>query len=190
VARCWASHCPGSQTFDASAPRAFGAWLFSAPLANATPADHLPVIPCVTVGSYYPRVQASRRQAILTIFLLLQALRKLSHHAEMPDVPARRLRNETQITREPAAPINEKSARKGLVDKPIEFPARGSFNPFEPKPSSPVRHIGFAPTASAGCPPRAAIVPLAYASRFHTAGTANAAACPCRPVAQCRLPSP
>ncbi|MEH6500572.1 MAG: acyl-CoA thioesterase II [Pseudoalteromonas distincta] len=121
------------------------------------------------------RVQAIQKgKPIFTMICSFQGDEEgYAHHAEMPDVPGpEELRNETQITRDQQHLINEKVREKVLVDKPIEIRPVEVFNPFEPKPSKPVRHMWFRADGRLPDDPQLHRYLLAYASDFHLLGTA------------------
>ena len=91
----------------------------------------------------------------------------------MPDVPApETLRSETQLTRDNQHLLNEKVRDKVLVEKPIEIRPVGVFNPFDPQPTDPVRHVWFRADGRLPDDPQLHRYLLAYASDFHLLGTA------------------
>lgn len=96
-----------------------------------------------------------------------------THQAAMPDVPGPdQLRNETEITRDQQHLLNEAVREKVLVEKPIEIRPVEVFNPFEPTPAEPVRHMWFRADGRLPDDPQLHRYLLAYASDFHLLGTA------------------
>ncbi|WP_339843078.1 acyl-CoA thioesterase II [uncultured Halopseudomonas sp.] len=121
------------------------------------------------------RVQAIQKgKPIFTMISSFQGDEEgYSHQAQMPEVPApEELRNETELTRDHQHLIHENVREKVLVDKPIEIRPVGTFNPFNPKASEPVRHMWFRADGRLPDDPQLHRYLLAYASDFHLLGTA------------------
>jgi len=121
------------------------------------------------------RVQAIQKgKPIFTMISSFQGDEEgYSHQAQMPDVPPpEQLRNETELTRDHQHLINENVREKVLVDKPIEIRPVGTFNPFNPQPTEPVRHMWFRADGRLPDDPQVHRYLLAYASDFHLLGTA------------------
>jgi acyl-CoA thioesterase-2 len=121
------------------------------------------------------RVQAIQKgKPIFTMISSFQGDEEgFTHQSEMPDVPApEELRSETQLTRDNQHLLHEKVRDKVLVEKPIEIRTVGEFNPFEPQPAEPVRHVWFRADGRLPDDPQLHRYLLAYASDFHLLGTA------------------
>ena len=121
------------------------------------------------------RVQAIQKgKPIFTMISSFQGDEEgFTHQSQMPDVPApETLRSETQLTRDNQHLLNEKVRDKVLVEKPIEIRPVGVFNPFDPQPTDPVRHVWFRADGRLPDDPQLHRYLLAYASDFHLLGTA------------------
>ncbi|MFT6429771.1 MAG: acyl-CoA thioesterase-2 [Halopseudomonas sp.] len=121
------------------------------------------------------RVQAIQKgKPIFTMISSFQGDEEgFTHQSQMPDVPApETLRSETQLTRDNQHLLNEKVRDKVLVEKPIEIRPVGVFNPFDPQPTEPVRHVWFRADGRLPDDPQLHRYLLAYASDFHLLGTA------------------
>ncbi|MFO7706276.1 MAG: acyl-CoA thioesterase II [Halopseudomonas sp.] len=121
------------------------------------------------------RVQAIQKgKPIFTMICSFQGDEEgYTHQAAMPDVPGPdQLRNETEITRDQQHLLNEAVREKVLVEKPIEIRPVEVFNPFEPTPAEPVRHMWFRADGRLPDDPQLHRYLLAYASDFHLLGTA------------------
>jgi acyl-CoA thioesterase-2 len=121
------------------------------------------------------RVQAIQKgKPIFTMISSFQGDEEgFTHQSQMPDVPApETLRSETQLTRDNQHLLNEKVRDKVLVEKPIEIRPVGVFNPFDPQPAEPVRHVWFRADGRLPDDPQLHRYLLAYASDFHLLGTA------------------
>lgn len=121
------------------------------------------------------RVQAVQKgKPIFTMICSFQGDEEgYEHQTTMPDVPGPEdLMNETELTRKFQHMIHEKIRDKILVDKPIEIRPVKIFNPFNPEPAEPVRHMWFRADGSLPDDPQLHRYLLAYASDFHLLGTA------------------
>lgn len=121
------------------------------------------------------RVQAIQKgKPIFTMICSFQGDEEgYTHQAVMPDVPGPdQLRNETEITRDQQHLLHEAVREKVLVEKPIEIRPVEVFNPFEPTPAEPVRHMWFRADGRLPDDPQLHRYLLAYASDFHLLGTA------------------
>ncbi|MCL5041882.1 MAG: acyl-CoA thioesterase II [Gammaproteobacteria bacterium] len=121
------------------------------------------------------RVQAIQKgKPIFTLICSFQGDEEgYSHQASMPEVQGPEdLLNETELSRKYQHLIHESVREKVLLDKPIEIRPVERFNPFNPSPAEPVRHMWFRADGNLPDDPQVHRYLLAYASDFHLLGTA------------------
>lgn len=121
------------------------------------------------------RVQAIQKgKPIFTLICSFQGDEEgYSHQAQMPAVRGPEdLLNETELSRKYQHLIHESVRDKVLLDKPIEIRPVERFNPFNPSPAEPVRHMWFRADGNLPDDPQVHRYLLAYASDFHLLGTA------------------
>ena len=122
-------------------------------------------------GSFTTRrvTAVQRGEPIFTMMASFQGEEPgLEHQAKMPDVPPpEQLPSDLELLRRKAHFIPEKLRDKFLCDKPIEIRPVTPFDPFEPKPQEPVKHVWFRADGDMPEDPQVHKYLLAYASDFN-----------------------
>jgi acyl-CoA thioesterase-2 len=127
-------------------------------------------------GSFTTRrvVAIQKGQPIFTMMSSFQGREEgSSHQAQMPQVPGPEgLPSDLELLSRHAHRMPERVREKFLCEKPIEMRPVAYYDPFEPKPSEPIRHVWFRANGVLPEDPQVHRYVLAYASDFNLLATA------------------
>jgi acyl-CoA thioesterase-2 len=127
-------------------------------------------------GSFSTRrvVAIQKGQPIFTMMSSFQGLEEgYSHQARMPQVPGPEgLASDRELLSRHAHRMPEPVREKFLGEKPIEMRPVAYYDPFEPTPSEPIRHVWFRANGALPDDPQVHRYVLAYASDFSLLATA------------------
>ena len=127
-------------------------------------------------GSFTTRrvVAIQKGQPIFTMMASFQGQEEGdSHQARMPEVPGpEELPSDLELLSRQAHRLPERVREKFLCDKPIEMRPVAYYDPFEPKPAEPIKHVWFRANGPLPEDQQVHKYVLAYASDFNLLTTA------------------
>ncbi|XXF76124.1 acyl-CoA thioesterase II [Myxococcaceae bacterium GXIMD 01537] len=128
-------------------------------------------------GSFTTRrvVAVQKGHTIFTMMASFQADEEgFAHQSKMPDVPGpENFPTDLELIRRNAHHLPERVREKLLCDKPIEIRPVTYVDPFDPKPTEPIKHVWFRANGPVPDDPQVHKYVLAYASDFNLITTAT-----------------